>query len=61
MSGQLGLDKMFVFSAGGQLGLESGQLRSNKRFEFSEAGNSKIGELEAENSKRGTQKLPFST
>ena len=33
---------------------------SDQRTEFSEAENSKVGELEAGNSKRGTRKLPFS-
>ena len=44
---------MAEFSASGELG-------SIKVAEFSEAGNSKIGELEAGNSKRRTRYIPIS-
>ena len=38
-----------------------GKLDARNATEFSAAGNSKIGELEAGNSKRRTRKLPAST
>ena len=53
-------DKVAEFSAGGQLESSSGQLGLTYVSEFPDAGNSKIGELEAENSMRGTRYLPIS-
>ena len=60
VSGQLETVKVSEFAASGQLCLLSGQLESLKGSEFSESGNSKFGELEAGNSKRGTRYLPIS-
>ena len=51
--GELVQIKTVEFSAGGELD-------DSNAIEFSAAENSKIGKLEAENSKRGTRKLPAS-
>ena len=59
--GQLESVKKSELSAGGELESVGGKLELDQAFEFSASGNSKFGELEAGNSKRGTRYLPIST
>ena len=54
-SGKLGSDIVFKLSVGGQVSSLIAQRKSLKGIEFSESGNSNIGELEAGNSKRETR------